>query len=65
MHDLFLFGTEGTVGSGGVDGIADAVLIRRNEAGGKVESVALFGADATITLDGRPLHATGGAEFFY
>ena len=63
MHDLFLFGSTGRVEAAGISGHADAVLVRRPKAGGRIESVALFGADATVTLDGRTLHAKGGGEW--
>jgi hypothetical protein len=63
MHDLFLLGTEGRVSSSGVEGIADAALVRRSGPGGAIETVALFGADAMLELDGRSLRATGGGEW--
>jgi hypothetical protein len=63
MHDLFLFGIEGKVNAAGVEGTADAALVRRSTAGGKVESVALFGAEAKLSLNGRSLHAKGGGEW--
>ena len=61
-HDLFLFGTEGTVRVNGVEMDADAALIRRASPQDEVRSVALFGAAAMLRVDGLCIHATGAAE---
>jgi hypothetical protein len=63
MHDLFLFGSSGRVEAAGISGQADAVLVRRGEEGGKILSLALFGADARVTIGQRQLQARGGAEW--
>ena len=46
----------------GVEMDADAALVRRESPEGRVESVALFGADASLTVDGVVFRASGAAE---
>ncbi|MDB4891749.1 MAG: putative Heparinase family protein, partial [Gemmatimonadetes bacterium] len=61
-HDLFLFGTGGTVRTNGVEMDADAAVVRRHSLRGDVMALALFGADALLRVDGLRFHATGAAE---
>jgi len=63
LYDLFLLGTEGKVSVAGVEGIADAVLIRRSSVDGEIDSIAVFGADARVTVGRLTLHAKGGGEW--
>jgi hypothetical protein len=63
LYDLFLLGTEGKVSVAGVEGIADAVLIRRSSVDDEIDSIAVFGADARVTVGGLTLHAKGGGEW--
>lgn len=63
MYDVILLGPSGEVNAAGVNGEADAVLVRRASAGGEIQSAALFGATARVSLDGVELRATGGAEW--
>lgn len=61
MHDLFLFGSAGRVEAESITGQADAVLVRRREAGGEILSVVLFGPEAQVTIGPLQLKAKGGA----
>ncbi|MEO5817803.1 MAG: alginate lyase family protein [Gemmatimonadaceae bacterium] len=61
-HDVFLFGTEGSVRVSGVEMYADAALVRRRAPDGDVTAVALFGADARLRVVGLSFHATDAAE---
>ncbi len=61
-HDLFLFGTGGTVRSNGVEMDADAALVRRRSPRGDVMALALFGADARLRVDGLRFQGAGAAE---
>jgi hypothetical protein len=63
MVDVVLLGTSGRVRTAAVNGEADAVVVRRRSEGGEIVSVALFGATAHVSLDGRKLHAKGGGEW--
>ena len=60
-HDLFLFGTEGTVRLHGMEMDAEAALVRRRSAEGAVTSLALFGATARLDLDELSFRATNAA----
>ncbi|MEP6731612.1 MAG: alginate lyase family protein [bacterium] len=61
-HDLFLFGTEGTVCVNGLEMDADAALIRRVSPESDVTSMALFGAAARLTVGGVRFDVVGAAE---
>ena len=61
-HDLFVFGTGGTVRLKGVTMDAEAALVRRCSPAGDVTALALFGANARLAVDGLSFHATGAAE---
>jgi hypothetical protein len=63
MYDVILLGTSGRVDAAGVKGEADAVLVRRTSVDSEITSIAAFGATARVSLDGKELHATGGAEW--
>jgi hypothetical protein len=63
VYDVILLGTSGRVDAAGVKGEADAVLVRRTSADGGISLVAVFGGAARVSLDGKELHATGGAEW--
>ena len=61
-HDLFVFGTEGTVRVCGVEMDAEAALVRRSSPEGAVTSLALFGDAARLITDELSFHAAGAAE---
>ncbi len=61
-YDVFLFAVDGPVRLNGLEMDADAGLVRRRSAEGRVTALALFGADARLTVDGLRFEATEAAE---
>ena len=61
-HDLLLFGDGGTVRADTAELDGDAAFVRRFTSNGRVESMALFGARATLSVGNLTFHAEGAAE---
>lgn len=62
MHDLLLFGTEGRVRVDQAVMKADTALVRRGSPGGRIESMALFGANAELFVGELTIRARKATE---
>lgn len=63
VHDALLCRREGVVRGGGIELIGDAALVRRSAETGEILGVALWGRQASLTVDSLTFHAEEAAEF--
>lgn len=61
-HDLLLFRAGGILRADAVELDGDAAMVRRSAPNGRVESMALFGASATLSVGNLTFRAAGAAE---